>query len=191
MQGRPLITDHNEIITIAMQMLLEGNSALTIRELAKELGVATGLVYNYFPNKAQIINAVAERALSELWYHWSDKTAWEPALRQWMTAFYSAALESPDMALVLQLAADTPGAIEKQQHLAALLQSAGLSKAASYQHAESLIEIVIATASFNGGRTIDVAKRNSRKTKALVAAHNVRWQLTVDRNIAGIKALAR
>lgn len=187
--GRPYITDQDEIVGFALDILRSGRSPLTIRLLAKELGVGTGLIYNYFPSKDHLLNAVAERALSELWCACDSAKNWELTLRQWMHNFYDALLESPDLARVLELAANTPAAISKQMELSRLLMRAGLTKAKSQHQAESLIETVIAAASYHGAIVIQLSGRRPKKSKALIGERQSKWKATVERNIAGIKGL--
>lgn len=51
-----------KMIAYARQALLqEGTSALTVRSTASACGVAVGTVYNYFPSKESLIEAVILR----------------------------------------------------------------------------------------------------------------------------------
>lgn len=59
-----------KMIAYARQALLqEGTSALTVRSTASACGVAVGTVYNYFPSKEGLIEAVilADWERSCLW----------------------------------------------------------------------------------------------------------------------------
>lgn len=54
-------TSRSELLKAAEKIVMsEGAQSLNIRRLAKECGIATGSVYNYFPSKSQLLFAVVE-----------------------------------------------------------------------------------------------------------------------------------
>jgi len=54
----------DEIITAAWKCFAEkGYQGTTMRDIAKKLDLSTGVIYNYFKNKDEILNAIMEWAL--------------------------------------------------------------------------------------------------------------------------------
>ena len=56
------VTSREQLLTAAQDILqAEGPGALSIRRLAKELGISAGVVYNYFPSKGELLLALTEQ----------------------------------------------------------------------------------------------------------------------------------
>ena len=56
------VTSREQLRTAAQDILqAEGPGALSIRRLAKELGISAGVVYNYFPSKGELLLALTEQ----------------------------------------------------------------------------------------------------------------------------------
>lgn len=56
------VTSREELLAAAQRILQAGGpGALSIRRLAKELGISAGVVYNYFPAKADLLLALTEQ----------------------------------------------------------------------------------------------------------------------------------
>jgi AcrR family transcriptional regulator len=71
----PKIVDHDlyrkELLNHCFDLLAEkGYAAITMRQIAQEIGVSTGTLYHYFPSKEaifeQLVEAMAERDLSQV-----------------------------------------------------------------------------------------------------------------------------
>lgn len=65
-RGRPALLDAEAIAETALAIAdREGLDALSMRRLASDLGVATMTVYNYFPTKDALLEAMVDIAVSE------------------------------------------------------------------------------------------------------------------------------
>ena len=68
--GRPAAGESltpQEVAETALQLILaEGEAALTMRRLGEMLGVKAMALYNHFPNKEAILDAVTSLAMSRL-----------------------------------------------------------------------------------------------------------------------------
>lgn len=56
-----VVTSKDELLEAAEQITYEeGMTHLSIRSLAKKLDISVGVVYNYFPSKADLVLAIIE-----------------------------------------------------------------------------------------------------------------------------------
>lgn len=70
----------HEILSISRRMILEkGYNNTSIDEIVKEINVAKGLFYYYFPKKSSIIEALSENLLEELIFD-LDNVIYNPKL---------------------------------------------------------------------------------------------------------------
>jgi len=79
----------------------EGLDALSVRRLATELGVQGPSLYNHFPTKAEIVDAVADAVIEQV-----DLTAfanyeWPDALRRWAKSYHGVLVAHPNVVPVL------------------------------------------------------------------------------------------
>ncbi|WP_347477115.1 TetR/AcrR family transcriptional regulator [Clostridium sp. Marseille-P299] len=66
-------TSKEEILEISRKLVIEkGLSAVNMRMVAKECGVAVGSIYNYFPSKSDLISATIENVWKDI-FHMSGK----------------------------------------------------------------------------------------------------------------------
>ncbi|MEU4237953.1 TetR family transcriptional regulator [Actinoplanes sp. NPDC026619] len=79
----------------------EGLEALSVRRLAAELGVQGPSLYNHFPTKAEIVDAVADDVVSRVDLSVFREREWPDALRGWARAYHSVLLEHPNIVPVL------------------------------------------------------------------------------------------
>ncbi len=89
----PKVVDHDqyrkELLQGSMALFAErGYGSVTMRQIAKELGVATGTLYRYFPSKeglfVQLVHELREQALSKFFAQAPQEGAVEDRLRAMM-----------------------------------------------------------------------------------------------------------
>jgi TetR/AcrR family transcriptional regulator, tetracycline repressor protein len=98
--GRPAAGESltpQEVAEAAVQLILaEGEAALTMRRLGEMLGVKAMALYNHFPNKDAILDAVTGLAMSRISVP-PTEGAWEDRIREIARAMRRLALEQPNL----------------------------------------------------------------------------------------------
>jgi len=79
----------------------EGLDALSVRRLATELGVQGPSLYNHFPTKADIVDAVADAVIAQVDLSAFGRYAWDDALRRWARSYHAALIAHPNIVPVL------------------------------------------------------------------------------------------
>ncbi|HEX2281966.1 MAG TPA: TetR/AcrR family transcriptional regulator [Thermomicrobiales bacterium] len=120
----------------------EGTSALTIRSLAKVLGVKPMAIYHHVANKAAILDGIVDMVFSEIDLPPTD-TNWRAAMRQRATATRHALTRHP-WAIPLMESRTNPGPNTLRHHDAVIgiLRRAGFSIEMT-AHAYSLLDSYI------------------------------------------------
>jgi AcrR family transcriptional regulator len=79
----------------------EGLEALSMRRLAAELGVQGPSLYNHFPTKADILDAVADGLTEQVDVSAFASQDWASALRRWARSYHSVLVAHPHLVPVL------------------------------------------------------------------------------------------
>lgn len=79
----------------------DGLDAVTMRRLAAELGVGTMSLYNHVPNKAALLDAIAEFVLTDMEFAADPDADWRDQARQLARAFRDIARRYPHSTLVV------------------------------------------------------------------------------------------
>ncbi|GAA2658209.1 TetR/AcrR family transcriptional regulator [Paractinoplanes durhamensis] len=79
----------------------EGLEALSVRRLAAELGVQGPSLYNHFPTKADIVDAVADAVVEQVDLSVFGEKPWPEALRSWAQDYHGVLTEHPNIVPVL------------------------------------------------------------------------------------------
>lgn len=119
-----------------------GIEALSMRRLAKELGVEAMSLYNHVANKDEILDGIIDLIVSEI-DHPSDGADWKTAIRQ-------SAISTRDVLLRHRWASklwmsrqgDGPATLRHEDWILRTLREAGLSKDAIY-HAFHILEAYV------------------------------------------------
>src|SRR3954471_18540810 len=120
----------NEILDAALGLLDDGGpDAASVRGIAARVGVAPNAVYTYFPGKAAVIKALAERLLGEV-----DHNVFADRERPWRERVEALALELRErlsahpgaVSLMLSSRVDGPNALALNERLLQVLADAGL-----------------------------------------------------------------
>lgn len=117
----------------------EGPAAMSMRRIAAELGCDPMALYRHFPDRAALLDAVADRALADVVLPAADRP-WDARLTGILTAVRAAALRHPGIAGHI---ASRPPLGEHAQPIlggiAAALAEAGLSPVDGVRVAQALI----------------------------------------------------
>src|SRR3954452_402885 len=145
-RGPRRATTEGEILDAALALLDQGGAtAVTVRGIAAQVGVAPNAVYTYFPDKAAVIKALVERLLGQVDHDvFADRTQpWRSRvealaleLRQRLTAHPGA------VPLMIGGPMDGPHALALNERLLELLADAGLNPVAAARAAYLLIVYV-------------------------------------------------
>jgi AcrR family transcriptional regulator len=79
----------------------EGLEALSVRRLAAELGVQGPSLYNHFPTKADIVDAVVDAVVAEIDLSVFKRFEWHEALRRWAREYHEVLAVHPNIVPVL------------------------------------------------------------------------------------------
>jgi AcrR family transcriptional regulator len=129
-RGRRRTLTEDEILDAALTLLDEGGAgAASVRGIAASVGVAPNAVYTYFPDKAAVIAALAERLLSEV-----DHEVFADASQPWRLRVEALALElrrrlaahPGAVSLMISRPMNGPHAMALNERLLQLLGDAGL-----------------------------------------------------------------
>jgi AcrR family transcriptional regulator len=99
---KPLLS--TDLIVDAARALVdaEGLPALSTRRLAAELGVSGPSLYNHFPTKDQILEAVADSVSAQVDLSmFEDGRDWRTALHDWAVSYRAALRDHPNIVPVL------------------------------------------------------------------------------------------
>jgi AcrR family transcriptional regulator len=124
------------VLATALELIdRDGVDALSMRRLARELGRDPMILYRYAPNKAALLDGVAETVLAQLKVDPTDRD-WAGQLRTVARAYRRLALAHPGVVTLLvtrplatPLALRPRGSLRPLEDILALLTSAGFSGA--------------------------------------------------------------
>ena len=127
--GKELLT-RKRILEAALSLVDgEGIEALSMRRLAKELGVDPMAIYHHLPNKRALLSALIEQVFSEMRVPGSAETgSWQERVRAWACAFRDVTRAHPKLVphLATYPEAATEATLESTEELYAALEAAGM-----------------------------------------------------------------
>ncbi|BCJ54111.1 TetR family transcriptional regulator [Actinoplanes sp. NBRC 14428] len=99
---RHAVLTRQRIVEVAGALVdAEGLEALSVRRLATELGVAGPSLYNHFPTKNEILDAVADAVIARVDVSYFGTHEWPDALRLWAYSYHAALSAHPNIVPVL------------------------------------------------------------------------------------------
>jgi AcrR family transcriptional regulator len=128
--GEEMLT-RERIVEAALSLVDEqGMEALSMRRLAKELGVDPMAIYHHLPNKRALLSGLIEKVFSGMWVPEPEQPGdWRERVRRWAYAFREVARSHPK--LVPHLAsypeAAAEATLESTEELYAAFETAGMS----------------------------------------------------------------
>ena len=196
--GRPPRTSPEEILEETEALLREeGFRGFSMRQLATRLGTAPTAIYTFYEGKDELFQALAHKALEDLWIECKEGADWEESLRQWMMGFRSALLDVKWLGDLISVSGSSPSLLSRLAQLARLVEQAGLSKPDAALTAQSLLWTVLGfvTLEINAeqpelvGTTMDAPLRAGFEdlTRHLaLGEYDDLYALTVENAVAGI-----
>ncbi|NDU71247.1 TetR family transcriptional regulator [Actinomadura sp. DSM 109109] len=123
---RPGLT-RARIVEAAVDLIeREGADMLSMRRVAAELDVAVMSLYNHVPNKAALLEGVAEYVVANLALPDDPSEPWQARARALVRAFRKVAHDNPRcMSIVLTHKVDTPVGLRPAERALALADAAG------------------------------------------------------------------
>jgi len=145
--------DRERILEAAMHLLDEqGLEGFSMRRLGQALDVQAMSLYNHFPNKAALLDAVRDELLASMPLP-PPEGPWESQVRQAALAFRELLRAHPRaIALFASRAAVAPRALEYYAACVAILQRAGFSAVESLYGFQTVFSVVIGHAQFHDTR---------------------------------------
>ncbi|GAA2526793.1 TetR/AcrR family transcriptional regulator [Winogradskya humida] len=99
---RHTLLSRDRIVDVASKLVdAEGLEAVSVRRLATELGVAGPSLYNHFPTKADILDAVADAVIAQVDVSFFATHEWQEALRLWAHSYHAVLSAHPNVVPVL------------------------------------------------------------------------------------------
>ncbi|MGQ0463736.1 MAG: TetR/AcrR family transcriptional regulator [Sporichthyaceae bacterium] len=145
----------------------EGEAAASMRRIAAELGVAAMSLYNHVPNKAALLQAVADWVGVQIVVQEDAADAeWDTRARSLMYAFRDVARHYPNcMQIAMSRASMSPVGLGALEHALGMLKQAGFSD-------ETALRVVRTATSFVMG----AITTESLRTRAAAAAAEFGFQ---------------
>lgn len=95
---RHMLLSRERIVEAAAALVdAEGLEAVSVRRLATELGVAGPSLYNHFPTKAEILDAVADAVVAQVDVSSFATHDWREALRLWAHSYHAVLSAHPNI----------------------------------------------------------------------------------------------
>jgi AcrR family transcriptional regulator len=132
-RSRPPL-DRDTILEAALRLVDEhGLEALTMRRLAAEVGVEVMSLYHYFPNKAAVLDGVADTLLGELRVARASHDDWDTTLREVARSLRRLARAHPRaFPLLATLGLDSPAGMRATEAVVRALSRAGFDPLVAY-----------------------------------------------------------
>ncbi|MBF9073639.1 TetR/AcrR family transcriptional regulator [Streptacidiphilus fuscans] len=93
----PLLSRERIVVTALRLVDEEGLDAFSTRKLAAELGVSGPSLYNHFPTKDALLDAVVDLVVGEVELDMLGRDPWPDALREWARSYRSALVAHPNL----------------------------------------------------------------------------------------------
>lgn len=151
----PAGLDHETILIAADRVLRRGNLAgFSMRKLAAALGTTPMAVYRYFPDKAALLDALADRAMEGIDPPMPRGAGWQVRARGVAQRYRARLLASPALVQwLLGRVTVSPGALRQYDAALAIVRESGLSD-------RDVVRVVDATVSYVlGFAAIEVARQ--------------------------------
>lgn len=144
-QGQRAGLTREKVLTAAVELAdRDGAAALSMRGLARELGVEAMTLYNYFPNKQAIEDAIVERVVGATAVPVDDGSTWQEVLRRWAFGLLDELQRHPGaLTLMASKPAITASNFDALEDVVRMLHAAGFSPRTALHMVYSLAGTVI------------------------------------------------
>jgi AcrR family transcriptional regulator len=133
----------------------EGLAAVSMRRVATDLGVAPMSLYNHVPNKAALLDGVAEHIIAGLRYVDDPAADWRDRGRALARAFRAMAHEHPrGMAVALSRQINSPAGLRLMEHALRVAADGGFRGQQAVRIVRVLVAYIIGSLSREGGHAL-------------------------------------
>jgi AcrR family transcriptional regulator len=151
-----------------------GTEALTMRRLARELGMATMALYRYYPTKNDLMDAAIDLAAPEIELPTPGAAHWKEQLAGMARALFQAGLRHPTLARErFNRPLQSQGAMRVTDRAIALLLEAGLSKSEAVAAFKALLIHTLGAALFATAESRPGVRKSAGERHASASAEDV------------------
>ncbi|MAK42608.1 MAG: hypothetical protein CMN80_00435 [Spongiibacter sp.] len=194
--GRPSSTSKEQILAVALQLAQQQDlAALSLRQLAKELGISPTSLYRYFENKQQLLTAIGESVLSVDASTLPAGLSHPQRLEKLLDQLRQQVLAFPGLLPQFNNSLPAEAMVATIAALAEPIKAMQVEDSLAVRHAQSLLWMTLGFALFESsssqasisGQFLDLpAQLQSTSQHLELENHERLWRELVERNIRGI-----
>lgn len=194
--GRPSSTSKEQILAVALQLAQQQDlAALSLRQLAKELGISPTSLYRYFENKQQLLTAIGESVLSVDVSTLPAGLSHPQRLEKLLDQLRQQVLAFPGLLPQFNNSLPAEAMVATIAALAEPIKAMQVEDSLAVRHAQSLLWMTLGFALFESsssqacisGQFLDLpAQLQSTSQHLELENHERLWRELVERNIRGI-----
>jgi len=194
--GRPSSTSKEQILAVALQLAQQQDlAALSLRQLAKELGISPTSLYRYFENKQQLLTAIGESVLSVDVSTLPAGLSHAQRLEKLLDQLRQQVLAFPGLLPQFNNSLPAEAMVATIAALAEPIKAMQVEDSLAVRHAQSLLWMTLGFALFESsssqasisGQFLDLpAQLQSTSQHLELENHERLWRELVERNIRGI-----
>jgi AcrR family transcriptional regulator len=153
--GRAPLTQPRIVRAAAELIEREGLAAVSMRQVATDLGVAPMSLYNHVPNKAALLDGVAEYVIAQLRYEDDPTADWADRGLALARAFRALAQAHPkSMAVAMSRQINSPAGLRLMEVALRIAYDGGFSGRQAVQVVRTLVAYIIGSLSREGGHAL-------------------------------------
>jgi len=127
------------VVDAALRVADEGGiEAVSLRRLARELGVTPMAIYRHVRDKSQLLDLIADRLLEQLELAPADLPTWQERLRRLASSLLAVLQAHPAAPLLLSRPFNSPAAVRVSEALLGILDQAGFDS----KEAVRLVQVI-------------------------------------------------
>ncbi|MGB1544421.1 MAG: TetR/AcrR family transcriptional regulator [Spongiibacter marinus] len=194
--GRPSSTSKEQILAVALQLAQQQDlAALSLRQLAKELGISPTSLYRYFENKQQLLTAIGESVLSVDVSALPAGLSHAQRLEKLLDQLRQQVLAFPGLLPQFNNSLPAEAMVATIAALAEPIKAMQVEDSLAVRHAQSLLWMTLGFALFESSSSqasisvqfLDLtAQLQSTSQHLELENHERLWRELVERNIRGI-----
>jgi len=121
--------DESQIVSAAVTVIRRsGVPALSMRQLARELGITPMSIYHHIPNKQVLLDRVVDFILAPVPTPAPQREAWVAQMKAYTLASWEALTSCPGLSEAALNGSRTPGSQRLARHAVAILREAGFDE---------------------------------------------------------------
>jgi AcrR family transcriptional regulator len=153
--ARAALTEARIVRAAADLIEREGLAAVSMRRVATDLGVAPMSLYNHVPNKAALLDGVAEHVIAQLAYEDEPGGDWQARGLTLARAFRTLAQNHPrGMAVAMARQINSPAGLRLMEHALRIAADGGFTGRQAVRVVRTLVAYIIGSLSREGGHAL-------------------------------------